>query len=105
MVFTLIAGECEVIEVVLVGNLIDLMIELVSAGKTRALTGHYIVRGSAARAFTAAVPYGRIAFAAVRVHIETVFTGSLNLKSQVRSIDFEMIIIIKVAYAHDNRTL
>jgi len=105
MVLTLIALKCEVVEIVAIGYLVDLMIQLISAGEPGSLAGNHIVRRSAASRFPSAMPNRGIGFTSIGTHINEIFPSALNLKSQIRRIDFELIFVIEVPYAHNDGTL
>ena len=105
MIFPLIALECKVIEIVAIGHLVDLMIQLVSTREFGELPSNDVVRVSATRRLAAPTPDSGIGFSSVGIHINPIFTGALDLKRQVRRIYFEMIFVIQMSHPHENGAL
>src|SRR5580704_13567813 len=105
VVFPFVALECEVVEIVAIRDLVDFMIQLITAREASLLSSNYSVRGSAASGFPAAVPDCGIGFISVCAHIDAIFAGALNLKRKIGRIDFELILVIEMPYAHDDGTL
>jgi hypothetical protein len=105
VVFTLIALECKVVEIVTIGYLVDLMIQLVSAREFSELPSNYVVRVSATRRLASATPNSGTGFSSIGVHIDAIFTSALDLKRQIRRVDFEVIVVIQMSHSHDNGTL
>jgi len=105
MIFPLIALECKVVEIVAIRYLVDLMIQLVSTRESSELPSNYDIRVSATRRLAAATPHSGISFSSIRVHIDAIFTGALDLKRQIRRVYFEMIFVIQMPHPHENGTL
>src|SRR5580698_4015834 len=81
------------------------MIQFVGAGEARALAGNHDKGVAAAGHFAAAFPDGDIGFVAGRVNVDAVFAGTLNLEGGIRSIDLEVVSVIKMAHAKDESPL
>jgi hypothetical protein len=78
---------------------------LVRAREACALSSNHQVRRAATGGFGATVPDGGIGFIPVGAHVDPIITGALNLEREVRRIDFELVFIIEMADAHDDRAL
>ena len=102
MVFTSIALECELVEIVAIRYLVDLMIQLITASEASSLAGNYDVRGSAAGGLPTAMPNCRIGFTSVGTDIDAIFPGALDLEGQIRCIYFELIVVIQMPNSHDD---
>jgi hypothetical protein len=105
VVFTLIALECKAVEIVTIGYLVDLMIQLVSAREFSELPSNYVVRVPATRRLASATPDSGIGFSSIGVHVNAIFTGTLDLKRQIRGVYFEVIVVIQMSHSHENGTL
>jgi hypothetical protein len=105
MILALITVESPFIEIIAIGDLFNVMIQLIGASKARSLIGNHDVRVSAASGFASAMPNRRIGFVSICRHIDTIFTGALNLEGQVWSIHFEMIFIVEVPDSYNDGTL
>ena len=51
------------------------------------------------------MPDRGIGFISIGAHIDSILAGALNLERQIWRIDFELVFIIEMAYAHDDRAL
>ena len=105
MIFPLIPLECKVVEIVAIGYLVDLVIQLVSTRELGELPGNYIVRVSATRRLAAPTPDSGIGFSSIGVHVKAIFTGALDLKRQIRRVYFEVIVVIQMSHPHENGSL
>ncbi len=105
MVFAFVALECKVVEIVAIGYLVDLVIQLVRTRKAGQLICNHYVRISAASGLAAAIPNPGIGFSPIRIHINAIFPSALDLKRQIWRIYFEVIFVIEVPYSYDDGTL
>jgi hypothetical protein len=105
MILALITIESPFIEIIAIGDLFNVMIQLVGASKARSLIGNHDVRVSATSRLSSAVPNRRIRFVSIRSHVNAIFTSALDLEGQVWSIHFEMIFIVEVPDSHNDGPL
>src|SRR5580698_836550 len=101
----LVTIESEIVEVVVGGDLADLVVQFVGAVKSCVLAGNHHERISATGDFAAAFPHGDIGLVAGGVYVDAVLAGTLNLKGGIRRIDLEAVVVIKMANAEYERTL
>src|SRR5580698_257392 len=98
----LITIESKSVEIIVGGDLSDLMVEFVGTGKGGALAGNDDERIAAAGDFTAALPRGDIGFVPGRVDVEAIFSGALDLEGGIGSINLEVVFIVKMAHAYND---
>ncbi len=67
MVLMIVALKRKVVEIVGIGYLVDLVIQLIRAGEACPLTRYYVVGVSAAGDFASPVPYRGIGFSSVSI--------------------------------------
>jgi len=86
VVFTPIALEREVIEIVTIGVFARSRDPIDPVPVKRAtLTSNHYVRGAAASHFPSSMPNRGIGFVSIRTHIDAILSRALNLEGQVRS--------------------
>jgi hypothetical protein len=105
MILAVIPLECPIVKIIATRYLVDLMIEFIGASEARSLTGNYHVRVAATRGLASAMPNCGIGFSSICIYRNAVFTGSLDLKRQVRRIHFEAVVVVEMPYSHNDGTL
>src|SRR5579859_1482808 len=101
-IFPVVAVESPSIEIIAVGDLAEIVIEvIVVAGEGRRLIPDHSVCKSAARNAATAVPDRRNRLTAIFAYIETILTGLQQTERDVRRIDFVGVVIVNMTNFKD----
>ncbi len=100
-VFRLVALECPVVKSIVVGNLAEIIFQMIGTGERGALVSHNRIGRASARNLAASAPHRHFGAIAVRIDVNPIISRLQDSERDVRRVDLIGVFVVHVTHLYN----